>query len=123
MGACHVFNVLDILGKKWTLFLLQEIMRPQGNGFNALVRNIPGISPKILSDRLSKLEKENLVEKKILKQTRTTQYYLTEKGRDLMAVIHSLKVYNMKYAHKTASCADIQKCVTCNVLQEETIMG
>ncbi|MEK6903376.1 MAG: helix-turn-helix domain-containing protein [Nanoarchaeota archaeon] len=122
MGTCHLFNVLDILGKKWTLFLLQEIMLPEENGFNDMVRNIPGISPKILSERLSKLEEEKLIEKKILKQTRTTRYYLTEKGRDLMAVIQSLKEYNMKHANKTVNCTGIQECITCSVLQEETIM-
>lgn len=121
MGGCHVFNVLDMLGKKWTVFLLQEIMRSQENGFNQLMRNIKGISPKILSERLTKLEEEKLIEKKVLKQAKATQYYLTEKGKDLIEVLHSLKTYNNKYMpeREQADCLNAASCITCNMLQEE----
>ena len=52
MYKCQLFQVADLLGKKWTIVIIQEVALNGCKGFNAVFNKLKGISPKILSKRL-----------------------------------------------------------------------
>jgi DNA-binding HxlR family transcriptional regulator len=77
----------DVVGCKWSVSVLQAVaegvVRP-----GALERNIAGISTKVLSERLRKLERYGLLMKKAYAELPPrTEYSLTPDGRKLVRII------------------------------------
>jgi DNA-binding HxlR family transcriptional regulator len=86
----HYRRLEDVLGCKWSVSVLEAIhggvQRP-----GALRRHISGISTKVLSERLRKLEAYGLISK-ITHETLPprTDYALTERGRKVVAIIEQV---------------------------------
>lgn len=81
---CPITIFMEQIGGKWKpviiwLLLLNEVMR-----FNELDKAIAGISPKMLSQQLKKLEKLNIVDRKSYPEIPPkVEYRLTKKGKSL----------------------------------------
>lgn len=59
---------------------------------------IPGISSKVLTQNLSELQKNGIIEKKTtLGQPEKTEYVLTEKGEDLRKLMQEVKAWGEKW--------------------------
>lgn len=114
MQKCPVFKVADIIGKKWTIVILQEIGLNGEKGFNHVFERIGKISPKILSARLKDFENEGLIVKEILSDEMPvrTKYCLTQKGKELNDVITTMKHWYVKYDTRLCDCAT-RECVKC----------
>jgi DNA-binding HxlR family transcriptional regulator len=94
---CPVARTADIISGKWTLLIIRDLTSGIKR-FNQLERSLCGISPKTLSERLRSLEEEGV----ILRQTFAevpprVEYSLTEKGRDLVGVIESMRCYGKRW--------------------------
>lgn len=67
--------------------------------FNEIQRSIKGLNPTTLSDRLKKLEKEGLVNRKEETLDKVSVVYeLTPKGRDILPVIKEISKFAEKYS-------------------------
>lgn len=111
--SCPVFEVADLLGKKWTLPLLQQIELHGSKGFNEIMRQMKKISPKILTERLKALEEQNIIQKETTeKEPIRTVYTITEKGRELQKVLMQFRVWNQKYSSAIPNCTETE-CVNC----------
>ncbi len=111
---CPIFNVADIIGKKWSIVVIQEVFLHGDKGFNFIL-NRTGISPKMLSQRLKDLESEDIAERKVdaTKIPIKTSYSLTQKGKELYSIIESMKKWNSKHS-KTPDCSG-KECVKCSL--------
>ena len=58
---CPVKGVIDLVGKKWVLLVVNTLGNFKVQRFKDLQRRLKGISPKTLSDTLSRLQEEGLV--------------------------------------------------------------
>lgn len=77
---CLVAQALDILGDRWTLIILRDLMSGLQH-FNDILAMSPGLSPNILSSRLKRLEADGLVERRQFRELPPrVEYALTEKG-------------------------------------------
>jgi len=87
---CPARAVLDHVGDKWALLLLHRL----GQGatrFNALRRDIPGLSQKVLSQVLKRLERDGLVSRQVFATVPVTvEYALTSLGECLTANVGPL---------------------------------
>ncbi|AVW91639.1 helix-turn-helix domain-containing protein [Celeribacter baekdonensis] len=83
-SGCPVEQVLRLLAGRWTLYILWRLQDKGPQRFNALVKLIPGVSPKVLTERLRQLEAAGLVDRHY-EPTVPPQvtYSLTEKAQDL----------------------------------------
>lgn len=71
---------------------------PEEVRFTDLQNAIPGINSRMLSDRLSDLEKMKLVDRKVTNTKPTTvTYQITEKGKDLKGIFEILKQWGEKW--------------------------
>lgn len=88
-----VESVLKLLSKKWIgLIVLSLLMGPKK--FMEIERFVPGISSRLLSDRLKELEKENIVVKNVyLESPVRIEYSLTSKGKDLSKTFESIGIW------------------------------
>ncbi len=114
MKKCSVAAAASSFGKKWTIPLLQEIDSHGKEGFNALLKRLKSIRPKILAERLKSLESAGIIERSIIAKSRPerTSYQLREKGRDLIKIIMLLKSWNEKYDPDAADCT-MTSCSDC----------
>lgn len=93
---CGVLKTLEIIGAKWTIPVMWELCT-EPKGFNQLLRDIKGISPRVLSARLKELVANGLVSKTVFPTNPPqVQYAMTEKGQSLKPIINSLEQWGQK---------------------------
>lgn len=97
-GVCpHFHAAIELIGKRWTGAILCALTEGPLR-FGELVRAVPGLSDRLLSQRLRELEEEGLVERVVESATpvRVT-YSLTEKGAGLRPAITELKSWARRW--------------------------
>ncbi|MBN2230251.1 MAG: helix-turn-helix transcriptional regulator [Candidatus Thorarchaeota archaeon] len=118
---CPVFLVTKILGKRWAILILQELLaskNPKGAQFGELYRKISWVSPKILTQRLRELEKEGIVERIVDASIipAHVHYELTEKGLDFAPILDRMQEWGIQHGgNKTMGCLGhgIASCSEC----------
>ncbi|HEX4963624.1 MAG TPA: helix-turn-helix domain-containing protein [Thermoanaerobaculia bacterium] len=90
-SSCPIANALDLLGDRWTLLVIRDLLFVGKRRFGEFLSSPEGIPTNILSDRLRRLEESGVVEK-VPYQLRPArhEYQLTAKGRDLFPVLRAL---------------------------------
>jgi DNA-binding HxlR family transcriptional regulator len=98
MKACPVDNTLKLIGKKFTILLIRNMLSKQTR-FNEFLKSIDGMNRKVLSARLREMEKSGLVTRKV--NGRTTpprvEYYLTEKGLAIKPILDQMAAFSLQY--------------------------
>jgi DNA-binding HxlR family transcriptional regulator len=95
---CPVARTLDIVGERWTLLILRDLLRQGPRKFQDLEASLAGIGPNTLSARLKRLEEAAIVERRFYDQhPPRAEYVLTEKGRSLGPVLLALKKWGEMY--------------------------
>jgi DNA-binding HxlR family transcriptional regulator/putative sterol carrier protein len=80
---CGLARALDVAGDRWTLLIVRELL-PGARRFTDLVEGLPGISRKLLTERLRDLERDGVIARRELPPPASRQVYeLTDDGRDL----------------------------------------
>jgi len=87
---CALARTLDVTGDRWTLLIVRELT-PGPRRFTDLIDGLPGISRKLLTERLRALEGEGIVARRELEPPAARQVYeLTGDGRDLAEAMAGL---------------------------------
>jgi DNA-binding HxlR family transcriptional regulator len=83
------------LGSKWTLLLLRDMGFLKLTRFNQLLKNNPGLTPRVLSRRLREMQAERLV----IRSTagKEVSYTLTERGADAIYILLAFLRYGLKH--------------------------
>ena len=85
MGAC-----MSLLGGAWTTNVVWQLSGGPRR-FGELIRDIPGISPKMLTARLRELEEKGVVEREVTPTSPpSVEYSLSDLGHELVPVIDSI---------------------------------
>jgi DNA-binding HxlR family transcriptional regulator len=80
---CGIAYALDIVGERWTLLIIRELMAGPRR-FKDLLDGLPDISTNLLSDRLKHLDQQGLIHRRTLAPPAgSTVYELTALGRAL----------------------------------------
>ena len=64
MKCCPIDTTFRLVGKKFTILIIREMMRDKTRS-NQFLDSIEGINPKILSARLKEMEKSGLIRRKV----------------------------------------------------------
>jgi DNA-binding HxlR family transcriptional regulator len=92
-GQCPVEDWLTFLGHRWNALALWHL-RDSAKRNSELAAVLPGISPKVLSERLEGLEKRGLIARLPLATfPRGVAYRLTERGESLLQVLDGLQLW------------------------------
>ena len=82
----------DLLGKRWSASVVAILVEHRTVRFNQLRDAVPGITPKLLSERLRELEGAGLVERHVIGSMPVlVEYRITEKGAALIGVVAALQ--------------------------------
>lgn len=94
---CVIAQTLDVLGDRWTLLILRDLMAGL-HRYNDILESCSGMSPNVLSDRLKRLEAEGLVNRNYFKELPPrVEYTLTEKGWAVRPVLLSLLEWGREF--------------------------
>jgi DNA-binding HxlR family transcriptional regulator len=107
---CSLAKALDVIGDRWTLLIVRELLIRETARYTDIREGLPGIATNLLATRLSELEEAGLiVREEAPPPIATTLYRLTSRGRELERVIVSIGRWGaplMKDAPKSdAFCA------------------
>lgn len=95
---CPVARSLDVLGERWTLLIIHELLEGEAR-FSELGVRLPGIPSNLLSARLKTLERVGLVRRTLYSNHPPRAYYgLTEAGLALRSVLDALHAWGLQYA-------------------------
>lgn len=89
---CPIAGALSVVGEKWTLLILRDLLLDGPRRFQNLQDSLEGIAASTLSTRLKTLEAEGLVTREFYSDhPPRTEYLLTDKGRSISPVIAALR--------------------------------
>jgi DNA-binding HxlR family transcriptional regulator len=93
-----VETTLARLSGKWRMSILCNLTENGTTRFNDLKKRLPGISQRMLTAQLKKLESEGLVSRQVFGEVPPrVEYAVTDAGRDLEAVIVAIYDWGAKY--------------------------
>ncbi|HEY2321087.1 MAG TPA: winged helix-turn-helix transcriptional regulator [Solirubrobacteraceae bacterium] len=88
---CAVAKSLDVVGDRWTLLIVRELMLRGGCRYTDLRNGLPGVATNLLAARLRELEDAGLVIREDAPPPiATTLFRLTPRGEELRPVIEDL---------------------------------
>ncbi len=95
---CPINQALEVVGDKWTLLIIRDIMFDHKRHFREMLASDEHIASNILTDRLNKLENFGiLVKTKDPNHKQKNIYSLTNKGVDLMPAMIELAHWSVKH--------------------------
>src|SRR6266536_6531608 len=87
---CPLSRALDVVGERWTLVIVQELLK-QPRRYGALLDRLPGISTSVLADRLRRLERAGVVAREPGAVGAGVAYTLTARGQELEEALRALR--------------------------------
>lgn len=90
-STCPIANLLDIVGDKWTLLVVRDLLMLNKRRYGEFQSSPEAIPTNILAERLKRLEAAGLVKKEFYQDNPPrAEYFLTRKGADLGPVLKAM---------------------------------
>ena len=100
---CSVAKALDVVGDRWTLLIIRELLLQGPCRYTDLRNGLPGIATNLLADRLHELEAAGLVRREeAAPPVATTLFQLTEAGTGLEPSLEALGAWGIRYMAEPA---------------------
>jgi len=110
-SACPVACSLDLLGDKWTLLVVRDLLLGKTT-YSEFQKSPEGIPTNILAERLKRLQAAGILEKSRYQERPVRYAYrLTAKGRDLRSVLSAMIDWGNKYIPGTIPREQIEAMV------------
>jgi DNA-binding HxlR family transcriptional regulator len=105
---CAVAKALDVIGDRWTLLTVRELLLRGPSRYTDLRNGLPGIATNLLADRLRDLEDAGIVTREEAPPpVATTLFCLTPRGEELAPVLHELLRWGMPLMEEGPAEGDV----------------
>ena len=95
---CPIHNTFDLIGKKFTVLILRDMMLYGKKHFNELLASVEGINSKTLSLRIREMEGDGLIKRHIFNEMPLRiEYELTEKSLKLRPILEQMGEFSTRY--------------------------
>ena len=95
---CSIAKALDVVGDRWTLLIIRELLGQGPCRYTDLRNGLPGIATNMLADRLRDLEDAGLVQREEAPPpVASTLFLLTDEGAGLEPVLRALGAWGIRY--------------------------
>jgi DNA-binding HxlR family transcriptional regulator len=89
---------LDLIGERWTILLLRDLVLHGPRRFQDFQESLAGAAPNTISSRLKDLESNGLVVRRVYSEhPPRLEYQLTEEGKSLALVLKALRDWGRKH--------------------------
>ncbi len=97
LPVCPVATAVSLIGGKWKLLIVRDLKERPWR-FNELLKNLDGISQKVLTDSLRQMMDDELVYRRDYGELPPrVEYGLTELGREMLPIIDALADFGNYY--------------------------
>ena len=98
---CPVATTVQLIGSKWKLLIIRNLLvRPWR--FNELHKSLEGISQKVLTDSLRRMEADGIITRTVYPQVPPkVEYALSELGETMRPIILSMEQWGKSYKNNT----------------------
>jgi DNA-binding HxlR family transcriptional regulator len=93
---CPLARALDVVGERWSLVIIQELLK-QPRPYGELLDRLPGIGTSVLADRLRRLERAGVVARRPGKVGARVCYALTARGQELEESLRALRRWGVGF--------------------------
>ena len=94
---CPVATTVQLIGNKWKL-LLRRHLRVRPWRVNEMLRSIPGLSQKVLTDNLRALENDGIITRTVFPEVPPrVEYALSELGDSMRPIIDAMQAWGLNY--------------------------
>jgi DNA-binding HxlR family transcriptional regulator len=95
----HYQAVIELIGRRWMGAILRVLMSDEPRRFNEVLAAIPGLSDRLLTERLRELTEHEIVERVPAPDISpiAIQYRLTNSGRDLEVVVRAISAWARRW--------------------------
>ena len=98
IGDCPVARTLDLIGERWTILLLRDLLLHGPRRFQDFQASLPGVAPNTLSARLKAMEDSGLVSRVLYNERPPRlEYVLTAKGKSLGPIVKAMREWGSKH--------------------------
>ena len=94
---CPVATTVQLIGNKWKLLIIRNLrVRPWR--FNELLKNLDGISQKVLTDSLRSMEADGLITRTVYAEVPPrVEYALSELGETMHPILDAMEAWGNSY--------------------------
>lgn len=123
VAVCPRFHyAVELIGRRWTGAILRALL-DGATRFTEITAAVPGLSDRLLSERLQELEDEGIVTRTVIPNRPVrVEYHLTEKGRALEAVLMAIATWAETWIPlpvAEATCAEREAAAVAKEAQPE----
>ncbi len=98
LPECPVATTVQLIGNKWKLLILRNLMYDSKQRFKDFIKTIPAISKKVLTDNLRSLEEDKLVEREVFAEVPPrVEYSLSPLGQSLKPILDAMYIWGTNY--------------------------
>ena len=98
LPVCPVETTLSLIGSKWQVLIIRDLVANGTMRFKELQRSIGKISQKVLTSNLRTMEAQGFVHREVFAEVPPrVEYSLTELGRSLKPVLDALQAWGEEY--------------------------
>src|SRR5207244_7811143 len=93
---CAVAKALDVIGDRWSLLIVRELMIRGPCRYTDIRYGLPGIATNLLADRLRELERAGVIRRAAAPPpVATTLFHLTQRGKELRPVMRAIGIWGL----------------------------
>ena len=92
---CPIARALEVVGSRWTLLIVRDLLSYDLRGFNELSRGLPRMSRGLLSERLRQLQAAGVIERR--RTDKGSEYRLTQAGAELGPILEGLLKWGARW--------------------------
>ena len=98
LPECPVATTVQLIGNKWKLLILRNLIYNNSQRFTDFIKTIPAISKKVLTDNLRSLEENGLIDREVFAEVPPrVEYSLTELGKTLKPILDAMVDWGTEY--------------------------
>lgn len=98
LPECPVATTVQLIGNKWKLLILRNLIYNDKQRFSDFLKTIPAISKKVLTDNLRALEDDGLITRQAFAEIPPrVEYSLTELGKTLKPILDAMFDWGTDY--------------------------
>ncbi len=100
---CPIAEALDVIGRRWTLLIVHELLTREACRYTDLRAGLPNIATNLLATRLREMQEAGIVEREEAPPPiARTLYRLTPRGRALQPVLKELERWGVSQESSTS---------------------
>lgn len=101
LPECPVATTVQLIGNKWKLLILRNMIYNGTQRFSDFVKKVPGISKKVLTDNLRALEDDGIIEREVFAEVPPrVEYNLSEVGKTLKPILDAMYDWGTDYKER-----------------------